>query len=446
MNHGLEPEHDYIVIGSGAGGGTIAARLAEAGQRVLVIEAGPDPRELAEAQSRADYRVPAFHAAASEDPSFSWPYFVSHFDDPAALARDRNASASGIFYPRAAALGGCTAHNAMIFLPPPDADWDRIAALTGDAGWSAEAMRRHRRTVEACRHRPMRRLLALLGLDRTGHGWRGWLSVERAMPLKAVGDLSLMRMLARLAWSDLTRNPRWLDRLRTFLGDWGDPNDRRRGGAEQLCYLPLATRRHARTGTRERLRSVARAHPANLEIRTDTIATELLFNGGRVSGIAWQRGRGLHRDPARPPDAIGVSHAAREVIVAAGSFATPQLLMLSGIGDPAALAQLGVAVRVASPEVGRNLQDRYEIGVVHRMATPWASLRGARFSTRDPLYRRWRWLRRGMYISNGGALAALRRSGTACTDDPDLALMALLGRLAGIAKVMRRRCGRVSTD
>ncbi len=101
---------DYIIVGSGAGGGTLAARLAEAGMRVVVLEAGGDPR--AGPQLPEDYDVPAFHPLASENPAMRWDFFVRHYADENRQRRDPKLQPDGILYPRAGTLGGCTAHNA----------------------------------------------------------------------------------------------------------------------------------------------------------------------------------------------------------------------------------------------------------------------------------------------------------------------------------------------
>jgi choline dehydrogenase-like flavoprotein len=295
-------------------------------------------------------------------------------------------------------------------------------------------MQRHRRAVEQCRHRPLRRWLARFGFDRTGHGWQGWLPVECAMPLKVLSDGAAMRSVFWSAVVDLERNSGWLRRLRGFFHDWGDPNDAT-GAPEQICYLPLATDCHARFGTRERLCQAAHDHPDRLEIRTDSLATRVLFDdAGRACGVEWRAGRHLYRASPAPSDQPGTihrAHARREVILAGGAFATPQLLMLSGIGDPDELARHGIALRHALPGVGRNLQDRYEISVVLKMAQPWVSLRGARFAVGDPLFRQWQRWRQGMYTSNGTAIAALRRSSAATGTSADLVLMGLMGRFRG---------------
>ena len=128
----------------------MAARLAEEGKRVILLEAGGDPRPEAEwdAPERLplDYDVPAFHGLASEHPALAWNFFVRHYQDDARQRRDQKLTTDprsheeGIFYPRAGTLGGCTAHNAMIFVCPHNADWDAIAKLTGDSSWSSVNM------------------------------------------------------------------------------------------------------------------------------------------------------------------------------------------------------------------------------------------------------------------------------------------------------------------
>jgi choline dehydrogenase-like flavoprotein len=131
------------------------------------------------------------------------------------------------------------------------------------------------------------------------------------------------------------------------------------------------------------------------------------------------------------------------VIVSGGAFNSPQLLMLSGIGPRTVLEQHGIPVRVDLPGVGRNLQDRYEVGVVNRMNFDcWASLKGARFERDDPQYRAWAQGRDGMYASNGAGLSIAKRSNAAMAL-PDLFCMALLanfhGYFPGYSRVIAER-------
>jgi choline dehydrogenase-like flavoprotein len=122
--------------------------------------------------------------------------------------------------------------------------------------------------------------------------------------------------------------------------------------------------------------------------------------------------------------------AREEVILCGGAFNTPQLLMLSGVGPAAHLREHGIPVRVDLPGVGRNLQDRYEVAVTHRMARPWRILEGARFERDDPVWQLWHAERSGLYASNGAALAFVRRSDPSLPD-PDIFCMALPTRFEG---------------
>jgi choline dehydrogenase-like flavoprotein len=433
---GEEADCDYVVIGSGAGGGTVAARLAEAGMRVVLLEAGGDAFVGSEPGLPEDYEVPAFHSLASENPAMRWDFFVRHYADPDQQRRDSKCRPDGIYYPRAGTLGGCTAHNAMIFVAPHDRDWDGIAELTGDSSWRATAMRRYFRAVENCRYRAPWRLLAGLGINPTGHGWSGWLDTEHARPPEIFGDDELMRLLVRSARAAIRTAGHPLRALRNLILSEADPNERRwgRGPFEGVCFTPLSTRRHSRRGARERVLEVAARHPDRLRVELHALVTRVLLDGGgRASSVEYLSGQSLYRADPRVTAGSGTlrrQSPRREIIIAGGAFNSPQLLMLSGIGPAEVLRRHGIPVRVDLPGVGRNLQDRYEIGVVSRMTRPWPSLAEARFERGDPLFERWSNEHRGMYVSNGAAIGLAARSEPG-KPQPDLFLMALLAPFRG---------------
>jgi choline dehydrogenase-like flavoprotein len=453
MSENQTAEYEYIIVGSGAGGGTLAARLAERGRKVLVLEAGGDPRTLKGGDQVApdanrlplDYDVPVFHAISTENEAMRWDYFVRHYENQTLQKKDekytetfQGQKVDGILYPRAGCLGGCTAHNAMITVYPHNPDWDSLAELTGDPSWKASNMRKYFEFMENCQYRAAPyRWLAKLGFNPTRHGWSGWLQTEVALPLKQLlGDKILVKSLTVFVKEIFEHLGRPLMKLESLLQRQADPNDWRFVSRHQsgICYAPLLNRDHARLGTRERLLEAQAANPKLLTIELDALATRVLFDdNNRAIGVEYLKGERLyqaHYSPSGAPGEKRAVYASREVILAGGAFNTPQLLMLSGIGPKAELQKHGIAVRVDAPGVGANLQDRYEVGVVNRMQADWEILKGAQYLQGDPIYNQWEYQREGVYTTNGAVLAVIKKS-VPQRPLPDLFCFALLARFGG---------------
>jgi choline dehydrogenase len=462
-------DFDYIIVGSGAGGGPLAANLARAGFRVMLLEAGGDPCANSEL-GRLIYEVPIFHGLSTEFDECRWDYFVRHYADDERQDQDskivkedpiNHSEVNGIWYPRAGTLGGCTAHNAMITVTPQNCDWDQIAQITGDSTWRAEYMNRYFARLEDCHYQPrpgsakyiVRGLLwsafALLRRRKDwrdwahGHGFNGWLPTSEADTRLILKDGALLELLLnaiKLAFKKGIENP--LVSLLTRL----DPNDLRNSidMREGLAFTPMAVAQGKRKGPRELLLATRQRYPNNLTIQLHSLATRILFERTRAVGVEFYEGKHLYEaDPearrgvagAPPSFTIRQAFASREVIIAAGAFNSPQLLKLSGIGPKQELAQFGIDTVVDLPGVGENLQDRYEVGVVSEFPRPFVLLEGASFAPpkpggpKDPFFLMWE-KGEGIYASNGVLLGILKRSDRKRAE-PDLYIFGLPGFFAG---------------
>lgn len=433
------------MVGSGPGGGPVAARLAIAGFKVLLIDAGNDQGSSYQEQ------VPGFHLQSTEYEPTKWDYFVNHYADEVRQAKDSKmtwrtpsgelfvgteapagAKPLGILYPRAGTLGGCAAHNALITVYPHDSDWLGIQTLTGDDSWAPTNMRKYFERLERNSYIPSTII---------GHGYTGWLGT-------ALTSLSLFikdpKLLSLIIASATAMGKNVLGPLLTTIIGLGqvllrDINAPGQASQEGLYQVPLAMRDSTRIGPRDFILDTATALNANgskkyhLDIRLNCLVTKIRFdqnaNVPRAVGVDFIDGKSLYRaDPranAGRVTGMGSANSTREVIVSAGSFNTPQLLKLSGIGPKEELLNFDIPVIVDLPGVGTNLQDRYETAIVGQSNTDFAVLAGCTFmrTSLDPCLEKWKNgkdpITKGFYATNGIAIAIVKKSSVA-SDEPDL--------------------------
>lgn len=441
--------YDYIVVGSGPGGGPTAANLAVAGYKVLLIDAGGDEGDdLFE-------RVPAlFPRASDEFPATQWNYYATRSSDPATQAKDaitsyqlpngsiytgldppEDATAIGTLYPRAGTLGGCSRHNALITIRAFDNDWETVADLTGDTSWNGSTFERLYEQIEHCDYLPN---------SVIGHGFTGWLWTELTSLVTAVQDLKVVSIIVSAASAMgislvgiAVETVAGLGEI--LLKDINAPGATITNGPYQI---PLSMQDGVRGGARDRVLQVANAVDDNgdrlyqLDIKLHTLVTKILFedspSGPVATGVDYLEGVGLYRADTRSANATiegqGTVNATKEVIISAGAFNTPQLLKLSGIGPADELAEFGIQQIVDLP-VGSNLRDHIEVPVISEASSNFTLLNDCTFmygypEVDDPCLDEYLAgtdvTSKGLYATSGEALGVVMKSSAATKDDPDL--------------------------
>lgn len=387
--------YEYVVVGSGAGGGPLAARLAMAGHKTLLIEAGDDQGK------NTNYTVPAYSALASEDGAMAWNFFVHHYADEKRQARDYKTTyetpdggeytglnpppgskMKGTLYPRTQTLGGCTAHNALVAIYPHRSDFDSIATLTGDDSWSHENMRKYFIKMEDKNYG--------LPLDPS-HGYKGWFSTELTKLTLAIKDPQLLSIYTGGALASGKLLPIVGDLLSLVAGD-ANADTEARDKTNSYYEVPISTKDGIRIGSRDFIVAVRDAKNKDgtkkypLDVRMNCHVTKIIIDESgepRATGVEFLDGQHLYKASPRYGSGgkgrPGKVLASREVIISGGTYNSPQILKLSGIGPRKELESFGIPVIVDLPGVGTNLQDHYEIAVQGKAPTDFLALHGCTF-------------------------------------------------------------------
>ena len=290
---------DYIVIGAGSAGAVVANRLsADPRNRVLLLEAGPAGHPWS--------RIPIGYAKLIANPAVNWLYR----SEPEEGTRGRR-----IPVPRGRMLGGSSALNGLAFVRGQAQDFDSWAQM-GNPGWSYAEVLPHFKRMERYEGRG----------DSAFRGHDGPLRVTDPPPR----DPLLATLIKAAGEVGIPHNPDYNGASQDGIAMSQATIASRRRMSTATCYLDPARRR------------------ANLRIETGALAETLLFEGRRCTGLRYRAGE----EPR-------TARARREVVLCAGSINSPQVLELSGIGQPDRLRALGIEVRHALPGVGENLRDHF---------------------------------------------------------------------------------------
>ncbi|MGK7653687.1 GMC family oxidoreductase [Roseovarius sp. B08] len=302
---------DYVIVGAGSAGCVVANRLSkDPNVRVTLLEAGPPDRN-------PWIHIPVGYFKTMHNPTVDWCYKTE--PDPGLNGR-------AIDWPRGKVLGGSSSLNGLLYVRGQPQDYDRWRQM-GNAGWGWDDVLPLFKRAE--------------NNERGADAWHG-----------DAGPLSVSNMRIQRPICDA-----WVAAAQTA----GYPFNPDYNGAEQegVGYFQLTTRNGRRCSA-----AVAYLKPIrdrrNLNIVTYAQVTRVLFDGKRATGVEY-------RDKGGQLQTIGAN---REVILSGGAINSPQILMLSGLGEPEHLKENGITPRHALPGVGRNLQDHLQARLVFKCNEP----------------------------------------------------------------------------
>jgi choline dehydrogenase len=298
---------DYIVVGAGSAGCVVACRLVQSGARVALLEAGPRDRN-------PRIHVPAALRPLLYDSRVNWNFS----SEPTPGSGGRR-----IGLPRGRVLGGSSSINGMLYVRGNAADYDGWAQR-GCRGWSYDDVLPLFKRSESY----------VQGGDSEFRGTDGPLTVEDYRTILPMTHRFVEA--AQQAGHPLTK-------------------DYNAGQQQGVGYSQMTRRGRFRASTAQTFLRSVRGHP-NLQIITAARAGQLLFEGKRCVGVRYKQ-EGQDKE----------IRASAEVILSGGSYNSPQLLQVSGIGPAAHLASIGVEVRHDLPGVGANLADHFGARIKHRV-------------------------------------------------------------------------------